>query len=155
MAKEASTEQKIESLIAPVFEDGKYELVDVEFVKEGPSWFLRIFIDCDGRVSLDDCEAVSRAVEKILDEKDPISQPYVLEVSSPGIDRPLKKELDFVKYKGSLVDVKLYKGISGRKEFQGELVGLIDGNIVIEAEKGETLSFPKKEVANIRLAVVF
>ena len=107
MAGSANTEKRIEELIQPTVTEMGYELVDVEFVKEGPNWYLRIFIDKEGGVTIDDCEAVSKTLEKIFDEKDPIEQAYFLEISSPGIDRPLKKKEDFIKYNGEMVDVKL------------------------------------------------
>ena len=123
MAGSANTEKRIEELIQPTVTEMGYELVDVEFVKEGPNWYLRIFIDKEGGVTIDDCEAVSKTLEKIFDEKDPIEQAYFLEISSPGIDRPLKKKEDFIKYNGEMVDVKLYKPYEGSKEYTGKLVG--------------------------------
>ena len=155
MAKEMNTEKKVENLIAPVILKDNNELVDVEFVKEGQNWYLRIFIDKEGGVTVDDCETVSRAVEKVLDVEDPIEQAYILEVSSPGLDRPLKKDSDFVKYAGETVDVKLYKAVDKQKEFQGILKGL-DGTVVtITDENGAELSFDRKDIALIRLAVLF
>ena len=145
----------VDTLIRPSVTGAGYDLYDLIFVKEGSNWYLRIFIDKPGGVTIDDCEIVSRAVEKVLDEKDPIEQSYILEVSSPGLDRPLKKEADFDKYKGSRVDVKLYKPQSGRKLFTGILEGLHDGNIVIVDDSGKRLCFPKSGVALCRLTVVF
>ena len=144
----------VEKLAEPIMLENDYELVDVEFVKEGTNWFLRLYVDKEGGFSLDDCELVSRRLEKIIDDKDFIEQAYILEVSSPGIDRVLKKEKEFEKYKGRLVDVKLYKAIDSQKEFQGDLIGLIDGKIVIDID-GEELQFDKKDVATCRLAVQF
>ena len=92
MSGSVSTEKKLETMLRPVVEDMGYEIVDVEFVKEGPNWYLRVFVDKEGGVSIDDCELISKALEKILDENDPIEQAYFLEISSPGIDRPLKSE---------------------------------------------------------------
>ena len=155
MAKVNNTESKVEALVSGIIEEMGYELVDVEFVKEGQNWYLRFYLDKDGGINIDDCEKASRAIEKLLDEKDPIEQAYILEVSSPGLDRQLKKEKDFVKYAGSLVDVKLYKAVDGSKEFQGTLKGL-EGNIVtIEDENGNELSFDRKDTAVIKLAVIF
>ena len=145
----------VDPLIRPVVTGSGYELYDLTFVKEGPNWYLRVFIDKPGGVTIDDCETISRAVGKILDDKDPIEQSYILEVSSPGIDRPLKKGSDFAKYKGSMVDVKLYKPQGKRKEFTGTLEGLLDGDIVIVDNTGGILRFPKSNVAMCRLAVVF
>ena len=119
--KNVNTEKKAEDLILPIIEENKFELVDIEFVKEGPNWYLRVFIDKDEGITIDDCELVSKAFEKKLDEEDIIKQAYILEVSSPGIDRPLKKDKDFKRCIGKLIDIKLYKPFEGRKEFQGTL----------------------------------
>lgn len=156
MAGSANTEKRIEKLIQPTVTEMGYELVDVEFVKEGPNWYLRIFIDKEGGVTIDDCEAVSKTLEKIFDEKDPIEQAYFLEISSPGIDRPLKKKEDFIKYNGEMVDVKLYKPYEGSKEYTGKLVGYDenDGTVTIEVDD-KNIAFTKKEIAGIRLAVIF
>lgn len=156
MAGSANTEKRIEELIQPTVTEMGYELVDVEFVKEGPNWYLRIFIDKEGGVTIDDCEAVSKTLEKIFDEKDPIEQAYFLEISSPGIDRPLKKKEDFIKYNGEMVDVKLYKPYEGSKEYAGKLVGYDenDGTVTIEVDD-KNIAFTKKEIAGIRLAVIF
>ena len=154
MAKEKNTEQKVEALLMPILEAHHFELVDLEFVKEGPNWYLRVYADKEGGISIDDCELISRELEALLDQNDPIEQAYILEVSSPGIDRPLKKEADFQKYQGELVDVKLYRAKDGRKEFQGALVGLKDDVVTIEEEDGH-ISFDRKDIASIRLAVIF
>ena len=156
MAGSVNTEKRIEELIQPTVTEMGYELVDVEFVKEGPNWYLRIFIDKEGGVTIDDCEVVSKTLEKIFDEKDPIEQAYFLEISSPGIDRPLKKKEDFIKYNGEMVDVKLYKQYEGSKEYTGKLVGYDenDGTVTIEVDD-KNIAFAKKEIAGIRLAVIF
>lgn len=156
MAGSANTEKRIEELIQPTVTEMGYELVDVEFVKEGPNWYLRIFIDKEGGVTIDDCEAVSKTLEKIFDEKDPIEQAYFLEISSPGIDRPLKKKEDFIKYNGEMVDVKLYKPYEGSKEYTGKLVGYDENNGTVTIEVDDkNIAFTKKEIAGIRLAVIF
>ena len=155
MGKGSNTEKRIEELIAPILDQSGFELVDIEFVKEGQNWFLRIYADKSGGISIDDCETISRAVEKKLDENDPIEQAYILEVSSPGLDRPLKKDSDFEKYKGEVVDIKLYKPFNGKKAFQGELLGLIDGKIVIKDENDDEISFDRKDVGAVRLAIIF
>ncbi len=134
-------------------DNGGVELADLEFVKEGANWYLRVYIDKEGGVTIDDCEAVSRALEAKLDEADPIEQAYILEVSSPGIDRPLKKDEDFVKYQGEMIDVKLYKAQEGRKQFQGKLLGLADGVVSLE-EDGKIFAFERKDIASVRLAVL-
>lgn len=147
-------QQVITELAKPIVEDLNYELVDVEFVKEGANWYLRIYIDKAGGIGIDDCQAVSERISDILDEKDPIEQSYYLEVSSPGLERPLKTERDFIKYKGELVEIKVFQPIDGKKIFEGELVGLIDGKIVINQE-GKTLEFEKNKVAIVKRAVKF
>lgn len=155
MAKASNTELKVLPLLEPIVEANNLELVDLEFVKEGVNWYLRVYIDKDGGVNIDDCEAVSRALEAKLDEKDPIEQAYILEVSSPGIDRPLKKEADFVKYQGEIIDVKLYKAQNGSKQYQGKLLGLENGVLSIEEENGSVVTFEHKDTASVRLAVIF
>lgn len=155
MAKGSNTENKVLPYLEPIVAENQLELVDVEFVKEGANWYLRVYIDKEGGVTIDDCEVVSRALEAKLDEADPIEQAYILEVSSPGIDRPLKKEADFVKYQGELIDVKLYKAQEGRKQFQGKLLGLENAALSIEEENGTIVRFEQKDVASVRLAVVF
>ena len=108
-------EQTVETYLKPILDEHNFELVDVEYVKEGTNWYLRVFIDKEGGITIDDCELVSRALEKILDKEDPIKNSYILEVSSPGLDRPLKKDSDFEKYKGRIVDIKLYKPFNKKK----------------------------------------
>ena len=147
MAKPNNTEAKVLPILEPIIAEKGLELVDLEFVKEGVNWYLR--------VNIDDCEAVSRALEVKLDEKDPIEQAYILEVSSPGIDRPLKKDADFVKYQGEIIDVKLYKAQDGSKQYQGRLLGLENGVLSIEEENGNVVKFEQKDIASVRLAVIF
>ena len=142
-------------LFAPVAEETGFELVDAEFVKEGQNWYVRAYIDKAGGVTINDCELFSRKIEKLLDEKDPIAQTYILEVSSPGLDRALKKDADFAKYSGKTVDVKLYKAKDGAKAFQGALIGLTDGVVTIREESGCERRFAKAEIASCRLAVFF
>ena len=131
---------------------------DVEFKKEGPDYVLRIIIDVEddsnGGVSIDQCEAVSKALSDKLDEKDPIPQAYMLEVSSPGIDRELKKEKDFVRFSGREVDVKLYKAINGQKLISGTLLGYENGIIKIRSGN-EEMDFEKSSVASVRLAIIW
>lgn len=143
-----------EEAVIPIIESKGLEFVDCEYVKEGPQWYLRIYIDKEGGVGVNDCEFVSRALDEKLGE-DLTEQAYIMEVSSPGIDRVLKRDNEYIKYKDRLVDVKLFKAIDGNKEYRGNLVGLIDDKIVIIAEDGEKLEFNKKEVATTRLAVIF
>lgn len=144
----------LEQVSVPVLEKHNFEFVDAEFVKEGPGWYLRLYIDKEQGITIDDCELVSREVEPFL--KDDITeQQYIFEVSSPGIDRILKRDHEYVKYKGRKVDVKLYKAVDGCKEFGGELVGLCDGNVVIKDEDGKEMSFSRSDVSSTRLAVEF
>lgn len=146
--------KKVEEYVMPMIEQENYELVEVEFVKEGANYYLRLYIDKEGGFSINDCEKVSRYLEQKLEQDDFIEKAYILEVSSPGIDRVLKKDTEYEKYKGRIVDIKLYKPIEKTKEFQGELVGLIDNKIVIN-EDGKEYSFDRKDVAICRLAVIF
>lgn len=145
---------RVEEMLMPIVNENGYEFVDVEFVKEGPNRYLRVYADKEGGITIDDCEVISRALEAELEKDDFIEQAYILEVSSPGIDRVLKKDFEYTKYKGRLVDVKFYKPIDKVKQVQGNLVGLIDDKIVIE-ENGKELAFDRKDVASCRLAVVF
>ena len=131
----------------------------VEFKKEGKDWYLRVFIekreDADEKyVGTEDCEKVSRYLSQILDELDLIEQNYYLEVSSPGMDRELIYDKDFKRFKGEIVEIKLYKAINNRKEFTGELIGLKNENILIKAEDGD-LELPRDMVAKINLAIIF
>lgn len=150
-----SIEAAIEELVSPIVDDKGFEIVDIEYVKEAGEYYLRIFLDKEGGISLNDCEAVSRELSEILDVKDPIKDNYFLEVSSPGLDRPLKKDKDFVRYQGRDVEIKLYKPLNGSKQFEGELVGLNeDKNIVVMIDDNE-VEFNKKDVALVRLAIKF
>jgi ribosome maturation factor RimP len=130
------------------------ELVDVEYNKEGEDWILRVFIDKEEGIDLGDCEAVSEELSTHLDVEDPIDHSYLLEVSSPGLDRPLRTEEDFKKYNGELVEISTYAPIKGKKEFTGTLLGLEDGNIKLELEQEEIL-IPRDKVAQTKLAVQF
>lgn len=153
MAKK-SIEQIVRGLALPIAEELECELVDVEYKKEGAHWYLRLYIDKPDGVSIDDCQALSERVSDVLDQEDPIPHNYFLEVSSVGIDRPLKKDEDFVRYKGRKVDLKLYRAIEGSKNYSGELIGLVDGNIQIRVDK-KVMEFKRDEVAIVRLAVEF
>jgi len=154
MAKKENTETRVRNLLLPMIEEHHLELVDVEFVKEGPNWYLRVYVDKDGGIGIDDCAVVSRQLDQKMGE-DFIEQAYILEVSSPGLDRSLKKDEDFVKFAGHVVDVKLYRSVDGKKEFQGILKGLEADVITILDEEELEIDFEKKDVASIRLAVIF
>jgi ribosome maturation factor RimP len=129
-------------------------LWDVEYVREGDQRFLRLYIDKEGGVDITDCEAISRAVDPILDEKDPISESYHFEVCSAGLERALKRPGDFERFMGSPIMVKLYRPRNGLKEFPGILRGYADGRVTAECGK-ETITFEKSEVALVRLRVEF
>ena len=150
-----SIELTIEELVSPIVDDKGFEIVDIEYVKEAGEYYLRIFLDKEGGISLNDCESVSRELSEILDVKDPIKDNYFLEVSSPGLYRPLKKDKDFLRYKGRDIEIKLYKPLNGSKQFEGQLVGLDeDKNIVVVIDNNE-VEFNKKDVALVRLAIKF
>ncbi|MDP4179803.1 MAG: ribosome maturation factor RimP [Bacillota bacterium] len=148
-------EDIVTEMVTPIVENNNYELVDVEFLKEGASWYLRVYIDKEGGISIDDCQIVSEALSEKLDKTDPIEQHYFLEVSSPGIERPLKREKDFIKFKGEQVEVKLFQPIDGKKIFEGKLNGLVEGKISITSEKNETLEFDKEKVAIVKRTIKF
>lgn len=145
---------QIEELFLSVL-DEKYELVDVEYVKEGAFYYLRVFIDKDGGLDIDKISDITRVLNKLLDEKDPIQQQYFLEVSTPGLGRALKKERDFIRESGKEIELKLYQPVNGQKELSGVLIGLDEtGNIVIQSED-EQLCLSKKDIASIKLKVDF
>lgn len=150
----------VEELLNPFLNENGLELYNVEFVKEAKEWFLRVYIDkVEGSeeeyISTDDCELVSRFLSEKLDESDPIEQNYYLEISSPGMDRVLLKEKDFIRYAGKQVEVNLYQAIDGKKMLTGELVGMIDENLVIIDEKINRKEIPMSKVAKTKLAVIF
>jgi ribosome maturation factor RimP len=147
-------EQKITSLVEPFVQEKGLELVDVEYIKEGAHWYLRLFVDKEGGVDMDDCAAVSHAVSDMLDEKNSIPQAYMLEVSSPGLERPLKKVQDFIRFQGSLITVHTTSLFQGYNEFTGNLVGLIDDEIVLEYE-GNRISIPRALAKKTHLALDF
>ena len=138
----------------PVVEAHGCELWDVEYVREGSDYFLRLYIDKDGGVDITDCEKISRAVDPILDEKDPIAESYHFEVCSAGLERALKRPGDFERFMGSPIMIKLYRPRNGLKELPGILRGYEDGRVTAECGK-ETITFEKSEVALVRLRVEF
>ena len=141
-------------LARPVVEACGCTLWDVEYIKEAGNWYLRLYIDKEGGISIDDCEAVSRGVDPLLDEADPIQDPSPFEVSSAGAERPLKKPEHFEAFMGAEVDVKFYKAVNGQKNCTGILAGYEDGNVTLDMG-GETVTFDKKEIAFVRLHVSF
>lgn len=147
-------EQQIGSLVEPLAREKGLELVNVEYIKEGAHWYLRLYIDKDGGVDMDDCSGVSHAVSEMLDQKNLIPQAYMLEVSSPGLERPLKKEEDFIRFQGSLVTVHTSSQFQGYKEFTGNLVGIINAEIVLEYENNR-IAIPRKLEKKTHLAIDF
>lgn len=146
----AKVTETVAALAAPIVEGAGCSLWDVEYVKEAGEWFLRVYIDKEGGVSIDDCEAVSRPLSDLLDEADPIEGSYTFEVSSAGADRVLKKPEHFEQFMGAEVEVKLYRPRDSRKEFVGLLRGYEDGAVTLEVGT-QTQSFTKQEIALVRL----
>ncbi len=155
MTKKEDYELKTEQLLEPIISEHQFELVDVEYVKEGSNWYLRAYIDKTGGITVDDCELVSRSLSDLLDKHDFIPDAYILEVSSPGLGRQLKKEKDFKRSLGEEVDVKLYKAIEKQKQFTGILQAYDEEKITLEFEEGETMDIPRQNISLIRLAFDF
>lgn len=148
--------QGIEEILESYLKESEYSLFNIEYIKEGKDWVLRVYIDKEeGSIGLEDCEKVSSFLSKTLDEKDLIDRQYTLEVSSPGIDRPLLKDSDFVKYAGKEIDIFLYKAIDGKKIISGKLEGLVDNEIIILNEKGLEEKINRELVSQVKLAVIF
>lgn len=155
MTKREEYELKTEQLLTPMMEEYNFELVDVEYVKEAGNWFLRAYIDKEGGITVDDCEKVSRRLSDLLDEKDFIPDAYILEVSSPGLGRQLKKDKDFKRSLGEEVEIKLYKAINKQKDFEGILTDFDQEKLVIEQADGKTVEFARADIAMVRLALDF
>ena len=155
MTRREQYEAKTESILLPIIEANNFELVDVEYVKEAGTWYLRAYIDKEGGIAIDDCELVSRALGEKLDELDFIEDSYILEVSSPGLGRPLKKDKDFERNLGNEVEIRLYKAINKQKEFFGILTAYDKDTVTIEQEDEEDMTFNRQEIALIRLALDF
>ena len=153
MGKRESYEEKTEMLIKPIIDANKVELFDVEYVKEGSDWYLRVFIDKEGGVTIEDCQNVSRAFNEILDKEDYIDSEYIFEVSSPGLTRPLKRERDFEKSIGRLIEIRLYSAVDGIKEAEGILKAFDKESITIEIN-GEDKNIQRKNLSMIRWAYV-
>ena len=146
--------EQVAAFAEPVVQEHGCELWDVEYVREGSEYFLRLYIDKEGGVDIDDCEAVSRALDPILDEYDPIPDHYQFEVCSAGLERALKRPEDFARFLGSPVTVKLYRPVNGLKEIPAVLRGYEDGRVTVDTGK-ETVTFEKSQVALVRLRVEF
>ncbi|NLJ86043.1 MAG: ribosome maturation factor RimP [Firmicutes bacterium] len=150
-----STEAIVTQLAEEIMADyPELELVDVNYAKEGATWVLRVFIDKEAGVDLEDCEKVSRRLSASLDEVDPIPGSYSLEVSSPGLERPLTKDAHFQRFAGKLVSVRTYAPFQGSKQWKGRLMGLVDGAITVEVD-GEVIKIPRDQVAKANLAIEF
>lgn len=154
MSKRETYESKTEALLAPIAAANGVEIYDVEYVKEGADWYLRAYIDKPKGVNIEDCEKVSRALSDALDKEDFIEEAYILEVSSPGLGRTLKKDKHLEKSLGSEVEVKTYKPIDKSKEFAGVLKAYDKDTVTVETESGEMV-FAKSDIALIRLALDF
>nr|WP_276541803.1 ribosome maturation factor RimP [Bacillus infantis] len=150
--------ETVEELVTPIVDDLNLELVDIEYVKEGKEWFLRVFIDKEQGVDIEECGLVSERLSEKLDELDPIPYNYFLEVSSPGAERPLKKEKDYKSAIGKNVLIKTYEPIDGEKTFEGKLTQFDGETVTVEVRvktRIKTISIPFEKVANARLAVTF
>ncbi|WP_427854595.1 ribosome maturation factor RimP [Desulfotomaculum copahuensis] len=145
---------QVEEAAAPMAAALGLELVDVVYVKEGGNWYLRLFIDREGGVTLDDCQAMSEKLDRWLDEVDPVPQSYHLEVSSPGLERPLKKPDDFRRFQGRMIQLSTFAPVEGRKKFTGLLVGAGEESVQLEIQ-GRQLVIPMEQVAAARLKAEF
>ena len=155
MSKRETYETRTEELITPILDRMNFELVDVEYVKEGGTWYLRAYIDKEGGITVNDCEAVAREMNEILDREDFVEDSYVFEVSSPGLGRPLKKEKDYIRSMGKEVEIRTYRAINREKEFYGILSEYDENTVTIKTEDGTEMTFEKSDIALIRLAFDF
>ena len=151
--KREAVEEFVSSVVEGIIAGTEMELVDVDYVRER-DWYLRVYLDKPGGVDLDDCRMVSEKISAVLDEKDPITENYLLEVSSPGLDRVLKKDKDLIRYNGRDVDIQLFKPINGSKQFTGALEGFTDTTIDFTIN-GESMTFERSAIAQIRLHLDF
>ncbi|ADL13104.1 ribosome maturation factor RimP [Acetohalobium arabaticum] len=142
-------------LARPIVEDHGLELVDTEYQKEGQDWTVRVFVDKPEGVTLDDCQKISREISDRLDIEDPIEKSYILEVSSPGLDRPLKDEEDFKRFTGHLIDVSTYAPVNGEKSFTGELLEIIDDKVKLKLDNDDVVEISRDKIAKANLALEF
>jgi ribosome maturation factor RimP len=149
--KGGNTVAAVTAIVAPIAESLGLRLWDVRFVKEGANWYLRIFIDKDGGIDIEDCVNMSHAIEEPLDRLDPIEQSYNLQVSSPGIERDLVRDEHFTEFKGEKIKVKMIRPVDGKREFSGILESYEDGNITIRLEDESGFTFTKKEASFVKL----
>ena len=155
MRRKEEIQAYAENLILPITQKHGFELVDVEYVKEAGSWYLRVYIDKEGGIAVDDCEVVSREADPILDTDDCIEESYILEVSSPGLGRPLKKDKDFARSIGEEVEVRLFRAVEGCKEYTGLLNAYDKTTVTLMLEDEKTLVLERSNIALIRLALDF
>lgn len=155
MSRREEYESRTESLVIPLLEERGFEFVDVEYVKEAGEWYLRVYIDKEGGITINDCEEISRKLSDLLDREDYIEDAYILEVSSPGLLRPLKKDRDLERNLGTELEIKTYKQIDGTKEFVGRLKTYDPSSITVETEDGTELRFERKDISLIRKYIVF
>lgn len=155
MSRREEYESKTEALLIPILEEKGYEMVDVEYVKEGSNWYLRAYVDKPGGITINDLESVSRKLSDLLDEKDFISDAYILEVSSPGLGRPLKKDRDFDRSIGEEVEVHLYRSLDGNKQYVGLLKSYDKETITIEDEEGSEIELDRVNVSLVKLTIDF
>lgn len=155
MTRKETYESRTEQFLLPLLEEHQFELVDVEYVKEAGNWYLRAYIDKEGGITVDDCEIVSRAFSDRLDAEDFIDDAYIMEVSSPGLGRPLKKEKDYKRSMGKELEIRTYRAIERNREFYGILTAYDDNSVTIEEEDGTERVFQKSDIALIRLAFDF
>lgn len=155
MSRREEYESKTEALLIPILEEKGYEMVDVEYVKEGSNWYLRAFVDKPGGITINDLESVSRRLSDLLDEKDFISDAYILEVSSPGLGRPLKKDRDFDRSIGEEIEVHLYRSLNGNKQYVGLLKSYDKDTITIEDEDGSEINLDRVNVSLVKLTIDF
>ncbi|MEQ7263118.1 ribosome maturation factor RimP [Enterococcus hirae] len=156
----SSVVETVTAMVTPILEEQNFELVEVEFVKEGKSWFLRVFIDKDGGIDIEECAWVSEKLSEKLDaaDPDPIPQAYFLEVSSPGAERPLKKEKDYEKALGEYIHVSLYQPVVGEKQYEGFLQSVDAEQLILKIRiktREKELILDRKNIAKARLAIQF
>lgn len=154
MSKRDVYESRTEALLMPIIEANGFELVDIEYVKEGGSFYLRAYIDKPGGIAIDDCELVSRALSDLLDQEDYIEEAYILEVSSPGLLRPIKKDKDFNRNMGKDVEIHLFKMMDKKKEYVGTLTAFDADSVTVDAD-GTEITFDRKDIALIRPYIEF
>ncbi|MCR4690279.1 MAG: ribosome maturation factor RimP [Lachnospiraceae bacterium] len=154
MSRKETYEAKAEELITPILTENGFELCDMEYVKEAGSWYLRAYIDKEGGITIEDCELVSRAFSDLLDQEDFIEESYILEVSSPGLLRPLKKDRDFQRKMGEELEIKTYAAVDGKKDFTGVLTAFDKDSITLQTEEGER-TWKRSELALVRPYVEF